>query len=267
MSFDRRASSKPPDRIWRMSLFFADSVQNSLRFPSGALPGAGASRDAGDPGQQRGVWLGVTHTIGSFASQHGRHARVDGCIQETQHPIHSVRDVQTAQTFLDDSTFDRKADGRAGVDVKMVPRDAVTLDFTINPDFSQVESDEPQVTVNQRFEVFFPEKRPFFLENSDYFNSPLTLFFSRRVRDPQFGARMTGKIGSGGPRRAGDRRPCAWPGGDALDPSSRIGPSTGRPGLTRTLANSSVGALSPVMTSGRRPIASFRPTIAIEEEF
>ena len=58
------------------------------------------------------------------------------------------------------------------MDMKLVPRDAVTLDFTINPDFSQVESDEPQVTVNQRFEVFFPEKRPFFLENSDFFNSP-----------------------------------------------------------------------------------------------
>ena len=79
--------------------------------------------------------------------------------------------------------------------MKLVPRDAVTLDFTINPDFSQVESDEPQVTVNQRFEVFFPEKRPFFLENADFFASPITLFFSRRLGDPQFGARMTGKYG------------------------------------------------------------------------
>ena len=103
----------------------------------------------------------------------------------------------TGARFLDADTaaYERENEGRAGVDVKLVPRDAVTLDFTINPDFSQVESDEPQVTVNQRFEVFFPEKRPFFLENSDFFNSPLTLFFSRRVRDPQFGARMTGKYG------------------------------------------------------------------------
>jgi hypothetical protein len=89
----------------------------------------------------------------------------------------------------------RRREGRAGIDVKLVPRDAVTLDFTINPDFSQVESDEPQVTVNQRFEVFFPEKRPFFLENADFFASPITLFFSRRLGDPQFGARMTGKYG------------------------------------------------------------------------
>lgn len=103
----------------------------------------------------------------------------------------------TGARFLDNQTsaYLRKSEGRAGVDMKFVPRDAVTLDFTVNPDFSQVESDEPQVTVNQRFEVFFPEKRPFFLENSDFFGSPITLFFSRRLRDPQFGARMTGKYG------------------------------------------------------------------------
>ena len=60
-------------------------------------------------------------------------------------------------------------------------RDAVTLDLTANPDFSQVESDEPQVTVNQRFEVFFPEKRPFFIENAGFFQTPVNLFFSRRL--------------------------------------------------------------------------------------
>src|SRR4029453_2582419 len=70
-----------------------------------------------------------------------------------------------------------------------------TFDFTANPDFSQVESDEPQVTINQRFEVFFPEKRPFFLENADYFQTPITLFFSRRIRDPQVGSRVTGRVG------------------------------------------------------------------------
>jgi hypothetical protein len=103
----------------------------------------------------------------------------------------------TGARYLDNEAggYARKDEGRAGMDMKFVPRDAVTLDFTVNPDFSQVESDNPQVTVNQRFEVFFPEKRPFFLENSDFFSSTTTLFFSRRVRDPQFGARMTGKFG------------------------------------------------------------------------
>ena len=66
---------------------------------------------------------------------------------------------------------------RAGLDAKAVIHDSLTLDIALNPDFSQVESDDPQVTVNQRFEVQFPEKRPFFLENNNYFVTPETLFF------------------------------------------------------------------------------------------
>lgn len=93
------------------------------------------------------------------------------------------------------STYRKENEFRAGVDAKVVFRDALTLDLTLNPDFSQVESDEPQVIINQRFEVFFPEKRPFFIENSGFFQTPETLFFSRRIVEPQFGARLTGKIG------------------------------------------------------------------------
>lgn len=85
---------------------------------------------------------------------------------------------------------------RGGVDGKAIIKNALTLDFTINPDFSQVESDDPQVTVNQRYEVYFPEKRPFFLDNANYFTTPINLFFSRRIADPEFGARLTGKIGN-----------------------------------------------------------------------
>jgi hypothetical protein len=87
---------------------------------------------------------------------------------------------------------------RAGLDAKVVIKDALTLDATLNPDFSQVESDEPQVTVNQRYEVQFPEKRPFFMENASYFNTPQNLFFSRRIVDPEYGIRLTGKIGRWG---------------------------------------------------------------------
>jgi hypothetical protein len=82
-----------------------------------------------------------------------------------------------------------------GMDAKMVFRNSLTLDVTANPDFSQVESDDPQVTANQRYEVFFPEKRPFFLENINYFETPLNLLFTRRIVDPQAGARLTGKLG------------------------------------------------------------------------
>jgi hypothetical protein len=84
---------------------------------------------------------------------------------------------------------------RAGADLKAIIHDSFTLDVTINPDFSQVESEQPQITINQRFEVFFPELRPFFLENAAYFQTPDNLFFSRRIQDPEIGARLTGRLG------------------------------------------------------------------------
>ena len=84
---------------------------------------------------------------------------------------------------------------RIGLDAKAVIKDSLVLDATINPDFAQVESDEPQITVNQRFEVLFPEKRPFFLENSTFFNTPINLVFTRRIVEPEYGIRLTGKVG------------------------------------------------------------------------
>ena len=84
--------------------------------------------------------------------------------------------------------FVQQYDHRAGLDVKAIVHDSFTLDVTLNPDFSQVESDDPQVTVNQRFEVYFPEKRPFFLDNANYFQTPETLFFSRRIGNPEYSA-------------------------------------------------------------------------------
>lgn len=87
------------------------------------------------------------------------------------------------------------AQGQFGLDAKFVLHDHFVLDLTANPDFSQVESEDPQITVNQRFEVYFPEKRPFFLENEDYFRTPLDLFFTRNIQDPSAGIRLTGKEG------------------------------------------------------------------------
>jgi hypothetical protein len=89
----------------------------------------------------------------------------------------------------------KELQGRVGADAKYVIKDRLVLDATVNPDFSQVESDEPQQTVNQRFEVYFPEKRPFFLENANYFQTPINLVFTRRILDPEWGARLTGKLG------------------------------------------------------------------------
>jgi Domain of unknown function (DUF5916) len=114
---------------------------------------------------------------------------------------------------------DRSARMDAGFDSKFVLKNSVVLDTTVEPDFSQIESDSPQVTVNQRFEVFFPEKRPFFLENASYFQTPINLLFTRRIADPQFGARLTGKMGaySVGALLADDRSP-----GEVVPPSDPL---------------------------------------------
>jgi len=66
---------------------------------------------------------------------------------------------------------------------------------TVNPDFSQIEADVGQVTVNQRFALFFPEKRPFFLEGLEQFDTPNALIYTRRISSPVVGAKLTGKVG------------------------------------------------------------------------
>ncbi len=87
-----------------------------------------------------------------------------------------------------------------GMDAKIAVSSALNLDLTVNPDFSQVDVDQ-QVTNLDRFELFFPERRQFFLENSDLFNNfgfkNIRPFFSRRIGlgvPIQFGARLSGKI-------------------------------------------------------------------------
>ena len=71
----------------------------------------------------------------------------------------------------------------------------VTLDFAVNPDFAQVESDQLVVTANQRFPIFFEEKRPFFLEGIDIFRTQIAAVHTRTIADPDYAAKLTGKIG------------------------------------------------------------------------
>ena len=71
----------------------------------------------------------------------------------------------------------------------------ITLDFAINPDFAQVEADELVVTANQRFPIFFPEKRPFFLEGTDIFSTLVTAVNTRSIIDPDVAVKFSGKSG------------------------------------------------------------------------
>jgi hypothetical protein len=84
---------------------------------------------------------------------------------------------------------------KIGADVKYTPNADNTLDATIRPDFSQIESDTAQISTNQRFALFFPEKRPFFLEGVELFSTPIQAVYTRTITAPDWGARATGKLG------------------------------------------------------------------------
>lgn len=83
------------------------------------------------------------------------------------------------------------SDKDLSLDVKVRPDSATIIDGTINPDFSQIELDAPQLSGNTRFGLFVQEKRPFFLEGSDILQSPLRVISTRSITDPGWGARYT----------------------------------------------------------------------------
>jgi len=71
----------------------------------------------------------------------------------------------------------------------------LTLAGALNPDFSQVEADIAQLNINEQFALFFPEKRPFFLEGADFFETPLSAVYTRTAANPSWGVKLTGKEG------------------------------------------------------------------------
>jgi hypothetical protein len=90
----------------------------------------------------------------------------------------------------------RPADGEIGLDARWGVTSDLTLNLTVNPDFSQVEADVAQLDVNNRFALFFPEKRPFFLEGADFFGTPIRAVFTRSIVEPVAGVKLTGKLGA-----------------------------------------------------------------------
>jgi hypothetical protein len=94
------------------------------------------------------------------------------------------------------SGLDPRQKQSVGGDVKWLPHPNLSVDMAINPDFSQVEADAPQIGVNTRFALFYPEKRPFFLEGNDLWNSPIPAVYTRTITDPDWGGRLTGRPGN-----------------------------------------------------------------------
>ena len=107
--------------------------------------------------------------------------------------------TSTKSDHTDDPGVDPMISGSAKTEAGLSLRWGITPDLTanlaINPDFSQIEADAAQLDVNNRFALFFPEKRPFFLEGADYFSTPFRAVFTRTIASPEVGAKLTGKRG------------------------------------------------------------------------
>lgn len=82
-------------------------------------------------------------------------------------------------------------EAKVSADVKWRPSPELVFDATLNPDFSQVALDTPQLSHNTRFALFLNEKRPFFLESTDLLVSPTDALYTRSVNDPRWGVRGT----------------------------------------------------------------------------
>ena len=132
---------------------------------------------------QEGTLRGITDVTGSHN------------IQINPYLLGQNEHILNQQDPMDPYFSSRKFEGTGGGEVKAVLKDSIVFDATINPDFSDVESDQPQFTVNVRYPVYFPELRPFFLENANYFSTPIQLLYTRDIVHPEFGARLTGKVG------------------------------------------------------------------------
>ena len=151
-------------------------------------------------------WMPNSRDIASLLNQEGHLTGLEGISTErTLEVIPSLTLSETGKrvaalpagaTGFDPGRFvNESLKFDPGVSVKFGLSPTVTLDFTLNPDFAQVEADQTVVTANQRFPIFFEEKRPFFLEGIDIFQTPLRAVHTRAIVDPDAAAKLTGKRG------------------------------------------------------------------------
>ncbi|MBN1222492.1 MAG: carbohydrate binding family 9 domain-containing protein [Candidatus Aminicenantes bacterium] len=98
--------------------------------------------------------------------------------------------------FPSGSLEKRDQEAEAGLTARWGMTPNLTLNLTANPDFSQVEADAMQLDINQPFALFYPERRPFFTEGADFFSALESIIYTRTVRDPAWGIKLTGKEGA-----------------------------------------------------------------------
>lgn len=137
----------------------------------------------------------------------------------------------------------------AGADVRWGINENNVLNVTLNPDFSQVEADSAQLDVNTTFSLFFPEKRTFFLDGADYFNTALDVVHTRNIADPDYGVKLTGTSGrhSYGLLQANDTTTSFMLPNNQSNTIASLGDSASDVSILRyrqeVLTNSSIGAI------------------------
>src|SRR6266566_5498003 len=169
----------------------------SLRYQSGATQDWGIQiiRVTQHTGYED-TWTPVVRANASFLIQSGTLKSLTGLrrglVMDVSPEFTSRLDGAPASP----SSYQYKSiDPELGVNLRWGITQNLSAAGTVNPDFSQVEADVGQVTVNQRFALFFPEKRPFFLEGLEQFDTPNALIYTRRISSPVAGAKLTGKVG------------------------------------------------------------------------
>jgi hypothetical protein len=169
----------------------------SLRFPSSDPQtwGINVVRNVQATGFED-TWTDARRATASFLGEGGSLTGIANIERGITTEIQPFVTAQLNGARTSTGGFDREdVNPDAGVNLK-VAFPSVTLDATVKPDFSQVESDAGLVTVNERFALFFAEKRPFFLEGIELFNTPNQLVYTRQIATPVAGAKVTGKLGS-----------------------------------------------------------------------
>ena len=194
-----------PDFIWESDgRVIADGWTAEMKIPYVSLRFREVSVQDWGLSVSRGVrrkefkqsWAPLTRDVSSTLAQAGKLVGLRDIKPRKLVEINPVatgirRGQETDGQFVRDGfAQDFGVNGRYGITQNLV------LDATVNPDFSQVEADANRITVNERFALFFAEKRPFFLEGTEIFRSPRNLVHTRRIADPIGGAKLTGKIGS-----------------------------------------------------------------------
>ncbi len=168
-------------------------------------------------------WMPIVRGRAGFLDQAGRIEGFEGLASGRTIELIPSLTVSEAGVRTRGGFVNMPAAADLGLTAKVGLTPNVTLDAAVNPDFAQVEADEFVVTANQRFPIFFEEKRPFFLEGVEVFQTPIRAVHTRTIVDPDVAVKLSGKLGGTtfGLLAASDAAPGNFSDDELSDPALR----------------------------------------------